>query len=287
MRIASGFVVSALLVSTAAPALVMKGIAAEEAAPKLQCPGTTVLVRRVREQWCEKGASVRHGPFVSWHTDGTKAMEGEYRDGQLTGHWVAWHRNGQKSREGDYRDGKEQGQWTFWREDGTKELEVTFRDGVEVARQEMTGSPTRLPSSPGDKPKELIAFLDKYFVYPDYEWLFCSYLATNPFALEGKGVIVPLRFEQMLERDKGLFLENRTCGVVASAIPARTFLTQPGPVMLVGRVVGNIEAPVGPPLFFGSRLMPHVKFVAVYRCREERCTDVTRAMGERVREKSR
>jgi hypothetical protein len=95
----------------------------------------------------------------------------------------------------------------------------------------------------------------------------CSEVSTNPFAFEGEKVALVLDFEEMLERDKALF--GRSCMLVASGIPARTFSTRQASVVLIGQVLGKTEVKI--PL--GTIPAPHLRFAGVHFCREAGCSE--------------
>jgi hypothetical protein len=91
------------------------------------------------ERWCERLDSpegVRHGWYVAWHQDGSRAEAGRYRDGLRVGTWTRWHPNGRKSLEAEFRDGVQHGWLVAWDETGRKLFELRFEEGepVEAAR---------------------------------------------------------------------------------------------------------------------------------------------------------
>ena len=75
---------------------------------------------------------IRHGPFVHYMEDGTKASEVEYAHGVEEGPCREFHENGSLAAEGAYRAGKEHGTWHFWAADGTPEKSMAYVDGREV-----------------------------------------------------------------------------------------------------------------------------------------------------------
>lgn len=110
--------------------------------------------KKRREQAWHRGKE--HGPFTRWYEDGTKAEEGEYRDGRLVGTlraWDAggellgaatftagsgvyteWHANGNRARERTYVDGLEHGLRTQWHANGQKSEETQIDHGVQHGR---------------------------------------------------------------------------------------------------------------------------------------------------------
>ncbi len=116
-----------------------------------------------RQQWCERetgGRPVKHGPYVAWHANGRRKIEGTYAEGEKEGRWVfsdpegrrreegvfrngreqgvwtRWLGNGHRLEEGEYRNGVRHGRWTFWHENGRKAREGEYREGVESGRWE-------------------------------------------------------------------------------------------------------------------------------------------------------
>lgn len=116
--------------------------------------------------------------------------------------------------------------------------------------------------------QELAAFLEKYGAR---EAVSCSELSVNPFTFAGQVVAVPMHFDSMLERDRGLFATGKLsrCAVVASGIPAGTFSTRRVYVLVAGRVIGKTDVK----LPFGPLSVPHLKFVGAHICREADCAE--------------
>lgn len=75
-------------------------------------PGTVHVVRhpsgKIKEMWTEKGRpgspSVREGTFKSFHPDGSREGEIEYRGGRKNGPACFWHEDGRAAFQGEYRD---------------------------------------------------------------------------------------------------------------------------------------------------------------------------------------
>jgi antitoxin component YwqK of YwqJK toxin-antitoxin module len=87
---------------------------------------------------------------ILYYEDGTKKLEGSYKNGERTGEWsywypngnlwsrgsykagidnglkTVWHENGQKYYEGDLKDGKRIGVWKFWEKDGSLIKEINY-----------------------------------------------------------------------------------------------------------------------------------------------------------------
>jgi antitoxin component YwqK of YwqJK toxin-antitoxin module len=105
-----------------------------------------------------RGQEVKHGPYRSFHPDGTLASEGAFELGRETGPWVRYHANGQRAAAGSYADGLQSGpwetffatgspeskgaylrgardgRWTFWHAGGAKDLEASGLHRLEVWR---------------------------------------------------------------------------------------------------------------------------------------------------------
>jgi antitoxin component YwqK of YwqJK toxin-antitoxin module len=64
---------------------------------------------------------IRHGLFVAYHENGTKASEGQYEHGKESGLWRDYHENGQLAAEGHYKDGQQVGTWKHWDSNGKPE----------------------------------------------------------------------------------------------------------------------------------------------------------------------
>src|SRR5688572_17443097 len=69
--------------------------------------------------WCETGAGVSHGPFLSWHENGREKTRGGFRDGAAQGEWITWYDNGQLRSKGRYEAGERVGEWKSFAQDGT------------------------------------------------------------------------------------------------------------------------------------------------------------------------
>ena len=89
------------------------------------CPSGTRLMGEGppngSETWCAKtvnGQDVKEGPFVVYHDDGSKMIQGEYHDGKQNGVWTQWYDNGQMSSVDHYKDGVQEGEHTGWYTDG-------------------------------------------------------------------------------------------------------------------------------------------------------------------------
>lgn len=57
---------------------------------------------------------------TQYYEDGSKYIEGPYKDGKRNGLWSAWYRDGQLWSTGEYKDGIETGTKTVYHENGQK-----------------------------------------------------------------------------------------------------------------------------------------------------------------------
>jgi len=60
---------------------------------------------------------------IRYYENGTKRMEGEYRDAQRTGQWSYWYPDGKLWSQAVYKKGKENGLRTVWHKNGQKYYE--------------------------------------------------------------------------------------------------------------------------------------------------------------------
>ncbi len=114
--------------------LLAVALAACKTAPT--CPPGTRLVGdpppKGSEIACVKtvnGADVKEGPYVLYHEDGSKMIQGEYHDGKQSGEWTMWYDNGQKKSVDHYKDGVQDGEHTGWYTDGKIAAMGMFKDG--------------------------------------------------------------------------------------------------------------------------------------------------------------
>ncbi len=77
----------------------------------------------------------QRGPYTGWvwekessHWDiSTKYF---VRNGKRNGRCTTWHENGTKASEGDYRNNLREGKWTLWYQSGQRRAEFTYREGL-------------------------------------------------------------------------------------------------------------------------------------------------------------
>ena len=111
---------------SAAPAAPMSATPPAAASP-ICPPGTEAMGApppKGRETFCARkgpdGALVKHGPYKSFSAGGRAELQGEYAEGQMTGHWVLFHPTGAKESEGSMTLGKKVGVWSFFDPTGKK-----------------------------------------------------------------------------------------------------------------------------------------------------------------------
>ena len=115
------------------------------------------LSRSARQVWVAPVAAYT-GVWVTWHVNGQKANEIQYRNGKYDGtftsfydngspcvrqHYKAgvcagtdmgWCRSGNKRYEGSYKDGEQTGTWRFWKENGQVESVTEYGSGKEAKK---------------------------------------------------------------------------------------------------------------------------------------------------------
>jgi antitoxin component YwqK of YwqJK toxin-antitoxin module len=128
------------------------------------CPPATQAMGQLppegQETWCQKivdGQPVKEGPFVLYRPDGSKMMQGTYKDGKQDGEWTMWYDNGQRasvdhykngvqdgehvgwytngkiSALGLYKDGKREGKWKRWDPTGFRNWEEVYKDDKRIS----------------------------------------------------------------------------------------------------------------------------------------------------------
>ena len=69
------------------------------------------------------------GCLTVYHDNGQKSYEQHYVNGVCSGAHTGWNRSGRKSYEGQYAEGKREGTWTHWYEDGRVRSREQFKNG--------------------------------------------------------------------------------------------------------------------------------------------------------------
>jgi antitoxin component YwqK of YwqJK toxin-antitoxin module len=75
------------------------------------------------------GGEEKHGPWMSWYSNGQAQLEGAYEHDVQVGRFTWWHPNGQKAQEGRYDHGKQDGNWTWWFPSGQKSIRGEYAKG--------------------------------------------------------------------------------------------------------------------------------------------------------------
>jgi len=110
-------------------------------------------------------------------------------------------------------------------------------------------------------------FAEEYTVK---EWPSINELSANPFVYEGKVIGIEAQFSTMRSATEGIF--GASGGVfVVSNIPKGKFRQDGQVVVLAGRVLG--KASVNLPRL-GTMEVPHLEFVGVHVCSDDKCTDI-------------
>jgi antitoxin component YwqK of YwqJK toxin-antitoxin module len=109
------------------------------------------------EQYWRHGK--QHGPLCAWHQDGSKAIVGQYKNGQIHGKWQWWNTDGRPTElpngfkaigyrgEAYFFEGKPHGRVMTWNKNGQKSSEVVFIAGKLVERQPASGNTTDVVQS--------------------------------------------------------------------------------------------------------------------------------------------
>lgn len=83
------------------------------------------------------GGPVRSGDFLVLDAEGTKLVQGEFREGQRHGRWRWRWPDGEKRVLGWYKDGVPVKDWEFWRADGRRQARGKYVDGRRSGRWEL------------------------------------------------------------------------------------------------------------------------------------------------------
>jgi hypothetical protein len=123
-----------------------------------------------------------------------------------------------------------------------------------------------------DAKKRLNEFVSKNGVkaYPSIDELY-----ANPFVYEGKTIAIVAFFEAMESATSGIFMVStgqwsNPKPFFVSGIPKGIFRVSGKVIFLAGKVLGKTETPL--PLF--GLQVPHLKFVDVHFCKDNKCSDI-------------
>ncbi len=85
-----------------------------------------------QEIWCQKmvdGQPVKEGPLTLYFPNGSKMIEGQYRDGKQAGEWTTWYQNGQRSAIDQFHDGLQDGLHLSWYDNGQPAAQGNYVKG--------------------------------------------------------------------------------------------------------------------------------------------------------------
>jgi antitoxin component YwqK of YwqJK toxin-antitoxin module len=102
------------------------------------CPSGSALRERGLESACETRAGIGEGPFWSRREDGSLRLWGQARNDVTHGTWIKFHPGGEKAIEAEYRKGQLSGSFRQWNRDG-----ALVYAGQHDADGEMHGTWTR------------------------------------------------------------------------------------------------------------------------------------------------
>lgn len=92
--------------------------------------------------WYDSGMVEEEGEYLEgeqtghwnyWGCDGNKISEGEYLNGNKNGYWVHWY-NKKKVSDGNYLNGEKTGVWTHWHYNGEKESVGSYENGEKTGK---------------------------------------------------------------------------------------------------------------------------------------------------------
>lgn len=70
-----------------------------------------------------------HGTLIAYYDNGRRAFEQHYQNGLANGPDIGWFRDGARSYTGQYRAGNRDGTWTHWHENGAIRSQEQLEDG--------------------------------------------------------------------------------------------------------------------------------------------------------------
>ncbi len=89
-------------------------------------PDSKITYHRIRKGWSDWELE---GKYTIFYSDGSKFIEGQFKNGTWDGIETSWHKNGKKSGINYYQNGVHTGKSIYWDEDGNKIREVTYLNG--------------------------------------------------------------------------------------------------------------------------------------------------------------
>ena len=77
---------------------------------------------------------VKNGEWLEYHHNGTLLIKKKYLNGKRNGPWEKWSSYGNKIAEGEYTDGIKTGRWRFWSDDNVLISDKSYINGLEFSR---------------------------------------------------------------------------------------------------------------------------------------------------------
>lgn len=74
------------------------------------------------------------GTSTNFYGNGRKLMEQHYKQGVCDGPEIVWYESGKKDHEGQYKIEKQDGLWRYWYENGRLRSETSFKNGLKDGR---------------------------------------------------------------------------------------------------------------------------------------------------------
>lgn len=86
-----------------------------------------LLVSALMSAQVEPKHEIENGMVKStyYHTNGTIAQTGYYKDGKVHGQWVSYDEAGNKTAIAEYREGEKTGKWFFWTDNKLSEVDYS------------------------------------------------------------------------------------------------------------------------------------------------------------------
>lgn len=75
------------------------------------------------------GGTIPEGPYLSWHENGTRELQGGYWEGYREGWWQSWHTNGQLKEQGEYQNSMRVGAWPSYHDNGILAAITRYSNG--------------------------------------------------------------------------------------------------------------------------------------------------------------
>jgi antitoxin component YwqK of YwqJK toxin-antitoxin module len=108
---------------------------AADKAPRLNCPqGTRQFGNPTDGLFCRKveakdGMYTPHGPYASYHTNGNKASEGQYKDGFRSGVWTYYDESGKERGKTEFNADNYHGKRVLYFPSGKPRIVEEYQNG--------------------------------------------------------------------------------------------------------------------------------------------------------------